>query len=344
MRSSGIVGVSSSPLGAKNAFLTSVALILCLAGCGGQNSGSQQQAVVSWSGIPPIALSIETEEVATAHQGLFYLAPLHALGGMPPYTWTVVQGSLPADLSIDAGAGTIAGTPSQLGAFVFVVQVSDSSSTTQTAEHSYNISVNGTEPGVGFGITTASVPNAQIGVAYKTSFLARGGAMPLAWTVDAGGLPPGLALAESSILSGDPTATGTFIFDVAVKDASNPALVSSHTYCISVAPAALAGTGLRITTGNIPNGALGQPYSATLSAENGTGLLTWAVVEGTLPPGIQLSSDGQLSGTPTTPGTYTMTFEVADRSVPQQTATQSLGIAISPLSPPSPSGEPSQQE
>jgi len=45
---------------------------------------------------------------------------------------------------------------------------------------------------------------------------------------------------------------------------------------------------------------LGQPFSYQLQATGPTGPLTWTLEAGTLPDGITLSSDGVISGTPTT--------------------------------------------
>lgn len=43
-------------------------------------------------------------------------------GVSPTYTWSVVQGALPAGLTLDPAAGTVTGTPTTAGAFSFVIQ------------------------------------------------------------------------------------------------------------------------------------------------------------------------------------------------------------------------------
>ena len=58
-----------------------------------------------------------------------------------------------------------------------------------------------------------------------------------------------------------------------------------------------------VTTTSLPNGSLGAPYSQTIAASGGTGSLTYAST-GTLPPGVALSSTGELSGTPTQAGHF----------------------------------------
>ena len=59
-----------------------------------------------------------------------------------------------------------------------------------------------------------------------------------------------------------------------------------------------------ITTLALPNGVTNAVYSATLTADGGTLPYTWSRTSGSLPPGLTLSGDGVISGTPTTTGTF----------------------------------------
>lgn len=61
-----------------------------------------------------------------------------------------------------------------------------------------------------------------------------------------------------------------------------------------------------------PNGQVAAPYSHQFSATGGTAPYTYAVVVGTVPAGLTLSSAGLLSGTPTTAATYAFTVRVTD--------------------------------
>jgi len=56
-----------------------------------------------------------------------YSASLTAIGGVQPYTWSVISGQLPAGLILNPQAGTITGTPILTGTSSFTVQVQDSS-------------------------------------------------------------------------------------------------------------------------------------------------------------------------------------------------------------------------
>jgi len=58
----------------------------------------------------------------------------------------------------------------------------------------------------------------------------------------------------------------------------------------------------------------GSVYDAELVATGGQRPYTWQVATGVLPPGLALSSAGQISGTPQAVGQYSFSVRVADRS------------------------------
>jgi uncharacterized protein (TIGR03437 family) len=67
---------------------------------------------------------------------------------------------------------------------------------------------------------------------------------------------------------------------------------------------------LTIVTTPLPDGQLGQPYTAKLAAVGGTPPLTWSGVP--MPNGLSLSKDGMITGTPGTDGTFTLNVTVRD--------------------------------
>ncbi len=60
-------------------------------------------------------------------------------------------------------------------------------------------------------------------------------------------------------------------------------------------------------TSPLPGGTVGDAYSQTISASNGTAPYTYTVTSGSLPTGLNLASNGTLSGTPTASGTANFT-------------------------------------
>jgi hypothetical protein len=87
-------------------------LALFLVGCGGQPATT-----------PP--LSFQPITLPAGEIGVIYTAQLSTTGGVAPYSYSIVSGSLPQNLSLTTG-GEITGTPVQAGEFNFTVEVQDS--------------------------------------------------------------------------------------------------------------------------------------------------------------------------------------------------------------------------
>jgi hypothetical protein len=90
-------------------------------------------------------------------------------------------------------------------------------------------------------------------------------------------------------------------------------------------------TRLQVTTTSLPNGVIGVPYVASLTATGGTPGYTWSQTSGgTMPNGVSLGSSGVFNGTPTKAGTFgPYVFEVTDSASPSNTASSpSLSITV----------------
>ena len=93
---------------------------------------------------------------------------------------------------------------------------------------------------------------------------------------------------------------------------------------------------LRVTITSLPNGVVGVPYVASLTATGGTPGYTWSQTSGgTMPPGVSLGSSGVFNGTPNTAGTFgPYVFEVTDSASPSATASSaSLSITVTASAP-----------
>ncbi|MGO9519907.1 MAG: putative Ig domain-containing protein [Candidatus Korobacteraceae bacterium] len=91
---------------------------------------------------------------------------------------------------------------------------------------------------------------------------------------------------------------------------------------------------LNINTANpLPTGAVGDAYQEGLSATGGLQPYTWTVDSGALPPGLTLTTDGVLSGTPPAgaAGMYNFTVRVTDSQSPVKAyQVSSLALTINP--------------
>ena len=97
-------------------------------------------------------------------------------------------------------------------------------------------------------------------------------------------------------------------------------------------------TPVSISPQTFPVGTVGTPYSAAVGIQGGVGPFTWQLDGGTFPPGLSLNATtGEITGTPTTAGTFNFTAEVTDQGDPAGSpATAQLTITINPSGPPGP--------
>lgn len=256
--------------------------------------------VVSGPSCSPTEISLAPTQLLEATPGIAYSQTLTATGGTAPHLYTVTDGSLPPSLSLDPNTGTISGTPSVSGTFVFVGTATDAS--TCTGNQGYTLQV-----ACFFTYSPTSLPAAHVGTPYTQNVtIATGGTSPYAFAVVSGALPPGMNLTGTGLLSGTPTAPGTYTFLVEATDANF--CTGKLGYILVVDPC------LVISPTTISSGVVGTPYSATLTASGGSAPITFSVTSGALPPDLVLDPSGALTGTPTTPGTYFFTVTATDGS------------------------------
>ncbi len=290
-------------------------------------------------------LSIVTTGLPSGAVGNPYNSYLAATGGMPPYTWcgpgaacpwampgtlNPLQGTLPLGLLL-ASDGTVTGVPTAGGPYQFQVAVKDSSPTGTPVTSNYFV-VNIGEPGR-ITITSASLPLATVGKYYQSSVTAEGGQAPYSWQVlstqrtpggpgDPGAtlgavLPTGLSLDPAAgNLSGTPQVSGAFTIELQATDSATPAESTIDSVFLTIIPA----NGLEILNTYLPQGTVNAPYNVQLdtNAVDPTSVTFTAVdsagnpSSAMLPPGVYVSGVGQISGTPTTTGSYAFLVQAQD--------------------------------
>ncbi len=248
--------------------------------------------------------SVTTSSLPTTTVGATYNQTLTGTSGSIPYTWSVISGALPAGLTLNPSTGAITGAATTAGTFNPTFQLSDLNGA--TASRPLVIVVN---PGLTF-TAAAALPRADIGSAYSTALGPSQGTAPYALAVISGQIPAGLVLDTSTgVISGSATQSGAFQFTVKLNDSAGAGIQKTFTLLAYNPPSFI--------TTSLPAGSVGVPYSASVSVRNGVSPFTFTA--GTLPPGLHLDSTGNISGTPTTEGSFG--FSV--------TATDSQSIAIS---------------
>lgn len=135
----------------------------------------------------------------------------------------------------------------------------------------------------GPSILTAALPDAPIGGAYSVQMQASGSG-PFAWS--ATGLPAGLALSATGLLSGSASGpAGTSTPSITVLDANGVSQVVAFSLAVVSRPV--------ITTPSIPAGTVGSTLNQTIAATGATPI-TWSIPFQTT-SGASINSSGLLT-------------------------------------------------
>lgn len=295
----------------------------------------------------PCTSTVATCPLQGGSNGVPYTQTITIENGVAPYAYSVISGAQQlknACLSLNGLASgltdTIVGTPCNPGPnptiLNFTVQVVDDQSPTapfhDTITQAYSITL---QPPPPLSISTTTLAPGFTNVNYTASLNATGGVLPLTWSLVGGGttVAPGLTLNPTTgQITGVPTTTGTFTFQVDVKDSSlpNPPAQTAGPQTVSVTiknPPALS-----ISTPSLPTATVAAGYTASLQATGGNAPYTWTLVSGQLPAGLTLAtainSTGTISGIPVIEGTSTFTVEVTDSEVVPVTKTQTYSLVV----------------
>jgi hypothetical protein len=276
--------------------------------------------------------SIVTNVLTPPVYGQSYSANLIANGGTTPYTFKVYaatgQTGLPQGISLTGNS--IQGTAKQVGTFTFTVSCTDANGVVSAPEaFSWTIANPLT---VAYVQSTPSSGAPQYIQPYIGYTSVTKGIGPYVYALTSGStLPSGVTLnASTGEISGPVDSAGTFTFAVMVTDQgsyNNLVTATSPTQSFTVSGS------IDITNWPPPLPAYAVPFNFPLAA-TGVGAKTWTVTASNtvshlgLPPGITMTSDGLLSGTPEWPGTWTGTITVTDSN--NQSASRSFTWTITP--------------
>ena len=164
----------------------------------------------------------------------------------------------------------------------------------------------------------------EIGVPYDSVPAATGGSGTDTWSVTDGTLPDGLSLDPTTgEVTGSPTSSGLFTFDLVATDSLGQSGDESQTITIAGDPT--------ITAPLTGTGEVGVPYDSVPAAAGGSGTYTWSVTDGTLPDGLSLDpTTGEVTGTPTTAGPSTFNLVATDSLGQSGRQSESITIAADP--------------
>jgi len=246
-----------------------------------------------------------------------------AVGGLAVTAISIPSGITLPGLANSSGTITAlvaAACNALIGSQSITLQVTDSNGATATANATVNVTAN---------------PSPILG-AYPSTTISTGGSV----TVTPSGAPsdngsivsltasaPGFA-GNYSVSSGtgvvsisNSTPQGVYLMTVTAVDNCGSSTSTSFTLTV--------GGVITVNPATLPNGGVSVAYNQTLTAAGGTAPYTFAVTNGTLPPGLSLSSAGTLSGTPTNGGNFNFTVRATDSSPTQDTGSRAYSLVIS---------------
>jgi hypothetical protein len=284
-----------------------------------QSSDPTQVATQTFKLIVDSNLAINPAVLPDGIMGLPYSAQLSVPNGRPPYSWSAT--TLPSGLALNPTTGLISGTPDGIGNYWVNVTAADSASPPHSGTQFFGILV------VGQLQLGNSLQDAIVNKQYYATLTVNGGKGPLAWSILSGSLPPGISLnPQFGTFSGVPTQLGTYNFTVQAKDSSTAQQTAHASVALVVRAPDL--TMANSLPARIP---LAVPFTGYAVVTGGTPPYTWSIQSGSLPPGLLLtSSTGELSGTPTTLGSYNFVVLATDSAAPAKTTWINQTITVSP--------------
>ena len=156
-------------------------------------------------------------------------------------------------------------------------------------------------------LSPSSLPNGTVGSAYDQTITVEGSSDSFGFAVTGGSLPDGLTLSSDGVISGSPSAAGSFTFTITATNATGCA--GSREYTISFSCPSIT-----LSSAPLADGTVNSPYSQTISATGSDGGFGFTVTGGSLPAGLSLDLPGEISGTPTTAGTFNFTVTATNAS------------------------------
>ena len=202
-------------------------------------------------------------------------------------------------------AGNTAGTATESGlapgTYTYYIGAVKAGCTSESDRDSVQVTVNPT-----LLLSTTALPNGAVNKVYGRQITpATGGVPAYTYALATGSvLPPGLTLSSAGTISGTPSAAGTTPFSVTATDSFGCTVTTAYSIRIAAV--------LVLPSGPLPNGTVNvvYPVISLPAPTGGTTPYTYTAVN--LPPGLTLSTAGDITGTPTQPGTFAFPVTITD--------------------------------
>lgn len=261
-------------------------------------------------------LSVSCGAVGNPYVGRVYTVACTGSGGVMPFNFSAA--GLPNGVTINPVTGVISGIPTDIATFSATVTIIDSS-LPRPQMNSTSFSGSVSLPPLTLNCDASG--KLSQGQVYAFECVASGGTKPYQWS--ATGLPAGLSInATTGLISGTPTAAGTFSATITVTDITGQSQSAGINGNVDPAPLIL---NCPISVTLVQN----QQFSQACTVAEGTPSYHWSASG--LPAGVSIDpSTGSISGKPAGAGSFSATITVTDSTAPvpeTQTATVT-GITI----------------
>jgi hypothetical protein len=254
------------------------------------------------------ALDFDQEDPTPPHPevGLVYHYEIGTHAGCLPHRLSIGQGQLPPGLQLtqlNDHTGLVSGMATDPGVFSAWIYLKDCANRSAETLFTFEVYVRR------WGIATESLAPAVTGSLYSFKLTAKGIPSTVVWEISSGALPAGLTLAQDGTISGTPTGSGPSTFKVKgtaqSTDPSAPGTrIDSRQFTLNVAAQLSATLSRRVAE-------VGVPVRSALITTGGTAPYTWTAKD-VLPAGLQLGSDGSITGVPKRSGALTLAAHVVD--------------------------------
>lgn len=226
-----------------------------------------------------------------------------------------MPGRLPRGYGINATTGVVSGVTSETGLASFTVRIRDASG--NVIDQPARLTVRAyQQPAIGGELPVFFTVGDIISVALAVT----GGQTPYTWS--ALSVPPGITINASTGLVSGTVAAGTYgsaTASVTVVDNLGSRITRQYAYGFEAALVAA-------TPDPFYQPVIGIPYSLTLARTGGHAPFVWTVTSGTLPPGLSISTDNNVTGVPLSAFTGNTTLTVTDAG--GSTSTVVIGWAV----------------
>ncbi|AOG03375.1 Ig domain-containing protein [Bosea sp. RAC05] len=207
--------------------------------------------------------------------------------------WRLATGALPQGLGVEVSTGKIVGIAASVGSATGL-RMAATDGTSNAESNPFSVTVAPT-----LQASMPAVTKGKRGDAFSAAPTVVGQIGNLTWTISGGQLPPGLSFdSTSGRVSGVPTLAANYPYLIfTVTDSFDGASAQTPPVAIEIDP------GLIVRGPSSLNGKSGVPFDtgSDFQVDGATQPLTWQLVSGTLPAGLNVNSAlGSIAGTPTT--------------------------------------------